>query len=42
MKNGRKLVGELARLSVTPVYIRAPSLLITGDEKLALKRGSTS
>lgn len=42
MKDGRKLVGELARLSHVPVYIRAHSLLVTGDGKAALKWGSTN
>jgi xylan 1,4-beta-xylosidase len=42
MKNGRKLVGELAQLSATPVFIRAHSLLVTGDGKPALKWGSTN
>jgi hypothetical protein len=30
-KNGRKLVGELARLSNGPVYIRTHFMLTTGD-----------
>src|SRR5689334_17192683 len=42
MKHGRKLVGELAQLSQTPAYIRAHSLLVTGDGKAALKWGSTN
>ncbi|HKX28505.1 MAG TPA: beta-xylosidase [Blastocatellia bacterium] len=42
MKHGRKLVGELARLSSTPVHIRAHSLLVTGDGTPALKWGSTN
>lgn len=42
MKNGRKLVGELARLSSAPVYIRTHSLLVTGDGAPALKWGSTN
>jgi len=42
MTNGRKLVGELARLSSTPVYIRTHSLLVTGDGTPALKWGSTN
>ena len=41
MKHGRKLVGELAQLSLRPAYIRAHSLLVTGDGKAALKWGST-
>ena len=42
MKNGKKLVGELAALSFTPVYIRAHHLLCTGDGAAALKWGSTN
>src|SRR5215475_1133641 len=42
MKHGRKLVGELAQLSATPVFIRAHSLLVTGDGTPALKWGSTN
>jgi xylan 1,4-beta-xylosidase len=42
MKHGRKLVGELARLSPVPVHIRAHSLLVTGDGTPALKWGSTN
>jgi xylan 1,4-beta-xylosidase len=42
MKNGRKLVGELAQLSPVPTYIRAHSLLVTGDGTPALKWGSTN
>lgn len=42
MKHGRKLVGELAQLSFTPAYIRAHSLLVTGDGTPALKWGSTN
>ncbi len=42
MKNGRKLIGELSALSPVPVYIRAHSLLVTGDGTPALKWGSTN
>src|SRR5437764_3052561 len=42
MKNGPKLVGELAALSYVPVYIRAHHLLCTGDGTAALKWGSTN
>src|SRR4030095_3333660 len=42
MKHGRKLVGELARLSAVPVHIRAHSLLVTGDGTPGLKWGSTN
>jgi xylan 1,4-beta-xylosidase len=41
-KNGKKLIGELAALSKTPVYIRAHNLLTTGDGTPALKWGSTN
>src|ERR1035437_1768587 len=42
MKNGTKLVGELASLSPVPVYVRAHHLLCTGDGAPALKWGSTN
>ncbi len=42
MQYGRKLVGELAALSYTPVFIRAHHLLCTGDGEAALKWGSTN
>src|SRR3954471_1573666 len=42
MKDGRKLLTELQALSPTPVYVRAHSLLVTGDGKAALKWGSTN
>jgi xylan 1,4-beta-xylosidase len=42
MKNGRKLVAELAALSSTPVYVRTHNLLTTGDGTPALKWGSTN
>jgi xylan 1,4-beta-xylosidase len=42
MKNGRKLITELAKLSPAPVYLRAHSLLTTGDGTPALKWGSTN
>ncbi len=42
MKHGRKLVGELAALASSPVYIRAHNLLTTGDSEPALKWGSTN
>jgi xylan 1,4-beta-xylosidase len=41
-KNGRKLVGELAALSSTPVYIRTHFMLATGDGTPGLKWGSTN
>lgn len=42
MKDGKKLLTELAALSPTPVFVRAHSLLVTGDGKAALKWGSTN
>lgn len=42
MKDGRKLLSELASLSPVPVYVRAHNLLTTGDGTPALKWGSTN
>jgi xylan 1,4-beta-xylosidase len=42
MKDGRKLLSELAALSPTPVYVRAHNLLTSGDGRPALKWGSTN
>jgi xylan 1,4-beta-xylosidase len=42
MKNGRKLVGELAAMSGAPVYIRTHFMLATGDGTPGLKWGSTN
>jgi xylan 1,4-beta-xylosidase len=42
MKDGKKLLSELADLSPVPVYVRAHNLLTTGDGKAALKWGSTN
>lgn len=42
MKNGKKLVGELASLSETPVYIRTHFMLATGNGTPGLKWGSTN
>ena len=42
MKDGQKLLSELAALSPVPVYIRAHNLLTTGDGTPALKWGSTN
>jgi xylan 1,4-beta-xylosidase len=42
MKNGRKLVAELGKLSPAPVYIRTHNLLTSGDGTPALKWGSTN
>jgi len=40
--NGRKLLGELAAMNATPVYIRVHNLLTTGDGSASLKWGSTN
>jgi len=42
MKNGRKLVSELARLSPAPMYVRTHNLLTSGDGTPAFKWGSTN
>jgi xylan 1,4-beta-xylosidase len=42
MKDGRKLLSELAALSPVTVYVRAHNLLTTGDGTPALKWGSTN
>ncbi len=42
MKNGKKLLSELAALSPTPVHIRTHNLMTTGDGTPALKWGSTN
>ena len=42
MKNGKKLLGELAKLSPVPVHIRTHNLMTTGDGTPALKWGSTN
>ncbi|MGZ8553793.1 MAG: GH39 family glycosyl hydrolase, partial [Chitinophagaceae bacterium] len=42
MKDGKKLLSEIAQLSKVPVYVRVHSLLVTGDGKAALKWGSTN
>jgi xylan 1,4-beta-xylosidase len=41
MKNGKKLLHELAKLSPVPVYVRTHNLMTTGDGRPALKWGST-
>ena len=41
MKDGKKLLSELAALSPEPVYVRAHNLLTSGDGTPALKWGST-
>ncbi len=40
--NGKKLLGELAALSPTPVYIRVHNILTSGDGSSSLKWGSTN
>jgi len=42
MKDGRKLLSELAELSHQPVYVRTHNLLTTGDGRAELKWGSTN
>ncbi len=42
MKDGTKLLTELAELSPSPVYVRAHNLLTSGDGTPALKWGSTN
>src|SRR5215207_2496161 len=42
MKDGKKLLSELAELSPVPVYVGAHNLLTTGDGTPALKWGSTN
>ena len=42
MKEGRKLLSELAALSPVPVYVRCHNLLTTGDGVAAMKWGSTN
>ncbi|MES2330573.1 MAG: beta-xylosidase [Bacteroidota bacterium] len=42
MKDGKKLLSELAELSPVPVYMRVHNLLTTGDGTPALKWGSTN
>ncbi len=42
MKDGRKLLSELAALSPEPVHVRAHNLLTSGDGTPALKWGSTN
>lgn len=42
MKDGKKLLTELAALSANPVYVRVHNLLTTGDGKAALKWSSTN
>jgi xylan 1,4-beta-xylosidase len=42
MKDGNKLLSELAALSPVPVYVRTHNLLTSGDGTPALKWGSTN
>lgn len=42
MKDGRKLLTEIAALSPVPVYVRAHNLMNTGDGTASLKWGSTN
>ena len=42
MPDGRKLLGELADATPTPVFVRTHNLLTTGDGTAALKWGSTN
>ena len=42
MKNGKKLLGELAELSPVPIHIRTHNLMTSGDGTPALKWGSTN
>ncbi|WP_254070785.1 beta-xylosidase [Pedobacter sp. L105] len=42
MKDGKKLLTEISKLSKVPVYVRVHSLLVTGDGTAALKWGSTN
>lgn len=42
MKDGKKLLTEISQLSKVPVYVRAHSMLVTGDGVAALKWGSTN
>ena len=42
MKDGKKLLTELAQLSKVPVFVRTHSLMVTGDGVAALKWGSTN
>jgi xylan 1,4-beta-xylosidase len=42
MKDGKKLLKQLAELSPTPVYMRVHNLLTTGDGTASLKWGSTN
>ena len=42
MKDGKKLLSEIASFSSVPVYVRCHNLLTSGDGTPALKWGSTN
>lgn len=42
MKDGKKLLSEIATFSAVPVYVRTHSLLVSGDGVASLKWGSTN
>jgi xylan 1,4-beta-xylosidase len=42
MKDGKKLLTEISQLSPVPVFVRAHSLLVTGEGTHGLKWGSTN
>ncbi len=42
MKDGKKLLTEISKLSKVPVNVRVHSLLVTGDGEASLKWGSTN
>lgn len=42
MKDGKKLLTEIAQLSPVPVFVRAHNLLVTGEGTYGLKWGSTN
>jgi len=42
MKDGKKLLGELAALSSVPIHVRTHNLLTSGDGQADLKWGSTN
>jgi xylan 1,4-beta-xylosidase len=42
MKDGKKLLSHLAAASAVPVYVRAHSLMVTGNGTPGLKNGSTN
>lgn len=42
MKDGKKLLSELAAMSQVPVFVRTHSMLVSGDGNAALKWGSTN